>query len=187
MILLLDNYDSFTWNLYDFLSQHHVQVEVYRNDAITTDEIESLKPEGIVISPGPKTPLEAGITMSTIDRFHKEIPILGICLGYQALGIYFGAQLIHSNVPVHGKTSAIHHNGDGLFANIPQQINVMRYHSLKINQWPECLIKTAETSDGQPMALRHKTLSLTGVQFHPESVLTEFGLQMLGNWLDTIK
>ncbi len=183
MILLLDNYDSFTWNLYDYLKQHHRTVKVVRNDAITIEGIRTLQPEGIVLSPGPGTPVDAGITMDVIDAFHTQVPILGICLGYQAIGCYFGAELVRSPLPVHGKTSVIDHNGQGLFRNLPTPFRVMRYHSLNITRWPDAIRCTATTTDGQPMALVHRDLPLCGVQFHPESVLTEHGRQIIGNWL----
>lgn len=183
MILLLDNYDSFTWNLYDYLKQHHREVEVIRNDAISIEGICTLQPKGIVLSPGPGIPTDAGITMEVIDTFHSHMPILGICLGYQAIGCYFGAELVKSPVPVHGKTSTISHNGLGLFKGLPSPLKVMRYHSLNITRWPDVIQCTASTTDGQPMALVHKDLALCGVQFHPESVLTEHGLQIIGNWL----
>ncbi|HAE14429.1 MAG: aminodeoxychorismate/anthranilate synthase component II [Chitinophagales bacterium] len=182
MILLLDNYDSFTWNLYDHLCQTGADVTIHRNDAITLNEIGALQPEAIVISPGPETPLQAGITMQVIDRFHASVPMLGVCLGYQAIGMYFGARLERSPVPVHGKTSMISHSGQDLFAGLPDTMQVMRYHSLNIADVPAQLEITAVTDRAEPMALRHRELPLWGVQFHPESILTPDGLTLLHNW-----
>jgi len=185
-ILLLDNYDSFTYNVYDYLSQCGAEVLVKRNDAISIAGISNLNTAGIVISPGPKRPEDAGITMDLIHHFHTRLPILGICLGYQAIGAYFGATVARSPVPFHGKTSVIEHNLQGLFANIPSPTEVMRYHSLNISDMPTCLNITASTQKtNEPMALRHVDLPLTGVQFHPESILTPCGKQLLANWLDT--
>ena len=186
MILLIDNYDSFTWNLFDYLSQVGKTVQVVRNDAITIPQIAALQPEAIVLSPGPGSPPDAGITMEVIAQFHRQLPLLGICLGYQALGMYFGAALVHSPVPVHSKTSTIRHQGTGLFQDIPNPTSVMRYHSLNIRSWPDCLECTAVTETDEPMALRHRTLPLTGVQYHPESILTPYGLAMLRNWVATL-
>jgi anthranilate synthase/aminodeoxychorismate synthase-like glutamine amidotransferase len=183
MILLLDNYDSFTYNLSDYLYQLHNKVMVFRNDAITIEEIAQLNPSAIVISPGPKTPRDAGITTQVIHHFHRKIPVLGICLGFQALGEYFGASLCKSVVPVHGKTSLIYHNGSGLFQNIPNPFPAMRYHSLflqNINE--EAFEVIAQTEDGIPMAIQHTQYALHGLQFHPESILTPHGMQILKNW-----
>ncbi len=187
MILLIDNYDSFTWNLFDYLSQAGKNVQVVRNDAITIAQAASMQPEAIVLSPGPGTPPDAGITMDVIAHFHHRLPILGICLGYQALGMYFGAELVHSPVPVHGKTSTIRHNGSGLFKDIPNPTTVMRYHSLNIRTWPDCLECTAFTATDEPMALQHRSLPLAGVQYHPESILTPYGLPMLRNWVASLQ
>ncbi len=185
-ILLLDNYDSFTYNLYDYLSQCGATVIVKRNDAITISETANLGISGIVISPGPKRPEDAGITMDLIHHYHTTLPILGVCLGYQALGAYFGATVARSPIPFHGKTSIIEHNGVGLFANIPSPTEVMRYHSLNISDIPAAIHITASTQNThEPMALQHVSLPLTGVQFHPESILTPCGKQLLANWLDT--
>jgi len=183
-ILLLDNYDSFTWNLYDYLMQCHVAVRVIRNDAISAQDAASGNWDGLVISPGPGRPEDAGITMELIDLMHTRLPILGVCLGYQAIGAYFGASVVNGPLPVHGKTSLIRHQRSGLFEGIPDPTRVMRYHSLNIKDVPESLIITAETQDtGEPMALKHTRLPLCGVQFHPESILTTQGLQMLRNWV----
>lgn len=186
-ILLLDNYDSFTYNLYDYLLQCGATVTVKRNDAISIQGIKNLAPEGIVISPGPKRPEDAGISMDLIHHFHATLPILGVCLGYQALGAYFGASVVRSPLPQHGKTSNIEHNGSGLFKNIASPTEVMRYHSLNIAEIPAILEITASTTiTNEPMALQHKTLPLCGVQFHPESILTPCGKQLLANWLDML-
>lgn len=186
-ILLLDNYDSFTWNLADYLSQCGQSVTVQRNDVITVDAIASNLPDGIVLSPGPGRPETAGIMPELIARLHTKVPILGICLGYQAIGAFFGAAVGHSPKPVHGKTSIIEHNGKGLFRGVPNPTEVMRYHSLNIHQVPDCIKLTAYTQTGrEPMALQHKTLPVCGVQFHPESILTTAGMQMLHNWVDSL-
>ncbi|MBC8173342.1 MAG: aminodeoxychorismate/anthranilate synthase component II [Chitinophagales bacterium] len=183
MIFLLDNYDSFTWNLFDYLRQLGSDVIVERNDAISPEDISKLNPDAIVISPGPKTPHEAGNLMDVIDFFHEHIPILGICLGYQGIGEYFGATLVRSKIPVHGKTSVVFHQHDPIFDLVPSQTEVMRYHSLNIKHIPEDKIKIiAQTGEGEPMALRHVSLPIYGLQFHPESILTMYGMQMLRNW-----
>lgn len=187
MIFLLDNYDSFTYNLYDYLSQLGAEVMVKRNDEISVEEIKLLSPQAIVISPGPKTPEDAGITLETINYFHKSHPILGICLGYQALGQYFGAKLIHSTLPFHGKTSKIYLENDPIFVNIAPETEVMRYHSLNIENIPSSLKIIASTVIGnEPMALKHLELPLYGLQFHPESILTTAGFTMLRNWFSTL-
>ncbi len=187
MILLLDNYDSFTWNLFDYLAQLGCHVLIKRNDETSVAEIEQLNPEAIVISPGPRTPFDAGILMDVIHHFHQIKPMLGICLGYQALGCYFGAQLIKSKIPVHGKTSAITHNHDEIFHDIPSPTNVMRYHSLNIAAISDDIKIIAETNDGEFMALKHISLPLYGFQFHPESMLTEYGINMMRNWYHLIQ
>ncbi|MBK6729649.1 MAG: aminodeoxychorismate/anthranilate synthase component II [Bacteroidetes bacterium] len=187
MILLLDNYDSFTWNLYDYLAQTGKQVEVWRNDACTLQQIETLNPEAIVISPGPKTPMDAGITMQMIESFHHRIPMLGICLGYQALGIYFGASLVKSVVPMHGKTSLIQHNQDIIFSGIQSPMQVMRYHSLNIADISAMQLEViAQTISGEPMAIKHCHFPLYGFLFHPESILTSAGKLLLHNWSEML-
>ena len=184
MLLLLDNYDSFTYNLYDYLLQLHSEVVVYRNDEISCAEIEQLNPQGIIISPGPKTPNEAGITMNVVAQFHDKIPLLGICLGHQALGMFFGAQLVKSDYPVHGKTSLIQHNDDALFQHINNPFEAMRYHSLYLAELEKTPLQIiATTNDNIPMAIKHATLPLYGLQFHPESILTPDGLTLLRNWM----
>lgn len=187
MLLLLDNYDSFTYNLYDYLLQLHEHVVVFRNNEITIEEIKALKPEGIVISPGPKTPEDAGITLKVIEQFHNSIPILGICLGHQALGLFFGAKLLQADYPMHGKTSLIQHNNDALFQNVSPQFEAMRYHSLYLAELEHTPLQiiAATANDNIPMAIKHKSLPLYGLQFHPESILTLDGLTMLKNWLHT--
>lgn len=187
MILLLDNYDSFTYNLSDYFLQAGAEVEVLRNDACTPASIVAMHPEALVISPGPGRPEDAGCTMDAITLLHNRLPILGICLGYQAIGICFGARLRHAGTPVHGKVSQIRHNGDPVFAGIPHNIAVMRYHSLMLNTLPACLEVIAETRDAEPMAIKHRGSNVYGFQFHPESVLTEYGLSMLQNWLNLIR
>ncbi|MFI5172969.1 MAG: anthranilate synthase component II [Chitinophagales bacterium] len=187
MILLLDNYDSFTYNLYDYLSQCGVEVLVKRNDEITVNEIHTLSLQAIVISPGPKKPANAGITLNTIHHFKNKLPMLGICLGYQAIGEYFGATLIKSPVPVHGKTSHVKHEDDPIFKGIPFEFPVMRYHSLNIENIPAEIKVIASTVAGsEPMALKHIELPLYGLQFHPESILTEHGLPILRNWVQML-
>jgi len=183
MWILIDNYDSFTYILHDYLLQTGNECAVYRNDEVTVQQLEALAPTRLIISPGPETPLQAGITMDAIARFHDSIPILGVCLGHQALGMYFGANLVHAPYPMHGKTSEISHNGDPLFNGIPSPFTVMRYHSLIVNDFENTpLNASAHTDDGIIMALAHRQYPCIGVQFHPESVGTEYGLQLLKNW-----
>lgn len=183
MWVLIDNYDSFTWILHDYLLQTGHECAVYRNDEISLAQLDALNPERIIISPGPETPVQAGITMGAIHHFHQRIPILGVCLGHQALGMYFGAKLVHAPYPMHGKVSAVGHNGHPLFANIPSQFNAMRYHSLAVEGFEGLPIQPiAGTADGTIMAIAHQQYPCIGVQFHPESVGTGFGLQLLHNW-----
>ncbi len=185
MLLLLDNYDSFTYNLAQYLGQMGQTLDVRRNDQITLDEIESLQPERIVISPGPCTPAEAGISVPLIERFAGKIPILGVCLGHQAIGAAFGGRIVRAACVMHGKTSEIHHDGKTVFRDLPQDFPATRYHSLIVEResLPQALEISAETVDGTIMGLRHRTLKVEGVQFHPESVLTEAGFQLLRNFL----
>lgn len=186
MILLLDNYDSFTYNLYDYLAQLGAEVIVKRNDEITIAQIQQLAPQAIVISPGPKTPNEAGITLELIHTFKNTTPILGICLGYQAIGQYFGAALIPAQIPTHGKSSVIEMAQDAIFVNLPEITEVMRYHSLNLRNFPPELKIIAKTQDtNEPMALKHVFLPIYGLQFHPESILTKGGFTMLRNWFYT--
>jgi len=185
MILLLDNYDSFTYNLGQYLGQLGCDVEVCRNDKISTDEIASRRPEKIVISPGPCTPQEAGISVELVERFAGEIPILGVCLGHQAIGAAFGGKIVRAPELFHGKTSEILHDGKTIFRDLPQRFAATRYHSLIVERksLPKELEISAETSDGTIMGFRHKKLPVEGVQFHPESVLTSPGMQLLRNFL----
>ena len=185
MILLLDNYDSFTYNLAQYLGQMGQKLEVRRNDAITLDEVEKLRPERIIISPGPCTPREAGISVALVQRFAGEIPILGVCLGHQAIGDAFGGKVIRAKKIMHGKTSEIHHDGKTIFRKLPQNFEATRYHSLIVERrsLPHCLEISAETADGTIMGLRHRKFRIEGVQFHPESVLTGAGFSLLRNFL----
>ena len=190
MILMVDNYDSFTYNVVQYLAELNADVEVYRNDQITIAEIEQLAPEKIVISPGPCTPSEAGISVEVIKHFSGRIPILGICLGHQSIGQAFGGEIVQAKQVMHGKTSMIHHNSSGVFAGLTNPYEATRYHSLVINQdtFPDCLEITAWTQndDGsvdEIMGVRHKQLAVEGVQFHPESILTEHGHDLLDNFL----
>ncbi|MGO9590905.1 MAG: anthranilate synthase component II [Candidatus Acidiferrales bacterium] len=185
MILLLDNYDSFTYNLAQYLGQMGQELLIRRNDQITLDEIEERNPERIVISPGPCTPKEAGISVPLIERFAGKIPILGVCLGHQSIGAAFGGRVIRAPKVMHGKTSQIHHDGETIFYGLPQDFQATRYHSLIVerNSLPPELEISAETADGTIMGLRHRKLKVEGVQFHPESVLTEAGFRLLENFL----
>ncbi len=183
MWVLIDNYDSFTYILQHYLLQCGHECVVYRNDEISMKQLADLNPERLIISPGPETPLQAGITMAAIDHFHKHIPILGVCLGHQALGMYFGAKLVHTPYPMHGKTSEVTHSGHTLFNDIPSPFTVMRYHSLAIDNIKDTsLTAIAHTDDGTIIALAHTVYPCIGVQFHPESVGTEYGLQLLKKW-----
>jgi anthranilate synthase component 2 len=190
MILMVDNYDSFTYNVVQYLAELDADVSVYRNDRITIAEIEQLAPEKIVISPGPCTPNEAGISVEAIKHFAGKIPILGICLGHQSIGQAFGGEIIRAKQVMHGKTSMIHHNNSGVFANLSNPYEATRYHSLVIDQntLPDCFEVTAWTQndDGsidEIMGVRHKELAVEGVQFHPESILTQHGHDLLDNFL----
>ena len=190
MILMVDNYDSFTYNVVQYLAELKADVHVYRNDQITIAEIEQLAPEKIVISPGPCTPNEAGISVEAIKYFAGKIPILGICLGHQSIGQAFGGEIVRAKQVMHGKTSMIHHNSSGVFASLSNPYEATRYHSLVINQntLPDCLEVTAWTQndDGsidEIMGVRHKQLAVEGVQFHPESILTQHGHDLLENFL----
>lgn len=184
MWVLLDNYDSFTYILHHYLLQTGHDCEVYRNDELSLQQLIQLQPERLIISPGPETPLQAGICMSAINHFHRHIPILGICLGHQALGMYFGAELVRLPYPMHGKTSEVMHNGNVLFSGIPSPFTAMRYHSLAIEEIDKTdLLPLATTADDHiNMVIRHKHYHCTGIQFHPESVGTTSGQQLLHNW-----
>ncbi|AOY76310.1 anthranilate synthase component II [Clostridium formicaceticum] len=189
MILMIDNYDSFTYNLTQYLSSLKEKVVVYRNDCITIEDIEKLNPDIIVLSPGPCTPNEAGICMDVVNRFKGEIPILGICLGHQTIGQVFGGNVIKAMEPVHGKVHPIYHTDEGVFKGLNNPLNVTRYHSLVVDResLPECFEITAETSEGEIMGIRHKQYKIEGVQFHPEAILTEMGMELLNNFLVTAK
>jgi anthranilate synthase component 2 len=185
MLLMIDNYDSFTYNLVQYLGELGEDVRVFRNDEITLDEVALLAPRAIVISPGPCTPKEAGISVALIERFAGDIPILGVCLGHQAIGQAFGGRIVHAQRVMHGKTSPIRHEGKGVFAGLPNPLTATRYHSLVIEResLPECLEITAWTDDGEIMGVRHREKAVEGVQFHPESILTEAGHDLLRNFL----
>jgi anthranilate synthase component 2 len=186
MLLMIDNYDSFTYNLVQYFGELGEDVRVYRNDQITLDEIDALDPDHICISPGPCSPAEAGISIDVIKRYAGKIPLLGVCLGHQAIGTAFGGKIIRAKEIMHGKTSLITHTGSDVFKDLPSPFTVIRYHSLAIERAsiPDCLTITAETADGEIMGVRHKTLPIYGVQFHPESILSEHGHAMLRNFLE---
>jgi len=186
MLLMLDNYDSFTYNLVQYLSELGADVQVFRNDAITVDEVARLAPEQIVISPGPCTPNEAGISVPLIQRFAGEIPILGVCLGHQAIGQAFGGRIVRARRVMHGKISPVTHDGRGVFTDVPVPFAVTRYHSLAIEREsvPEVLEVTATSDDGEIMGVRHRQYAVEGVQFHPEAILTEHGKRLLANFLE---
>jgi anthranilate synthase component 2 len=186
MLLMIDNYDSFTWNLVQYFGELGADVHVHRNDAITLEQIEAWQPERIVISPGPCTPREAGISVPAIERFAGRIPILGVCLGHQAIGQAFGGHIVRAARVMHGKLDAVTHDGRGVFAGVPSPVTVTRYHSLAIerDRVPDCLEVTARTPDGEIMGVRHREHAVEGVQFHPEAILTEHGHAMLRNFLD---
>ena len=185
MILVIDNYDSFTYNIVQELGELGADLTVYRNDKITVDEIRSLKPDHIVISPGPGYPIDAGVSLEVIRELGAEIPLLGICLGNQAIGEAYGGVVVHAPELMHGKTSMIYHEGDTILSDIPNPFEATRYHSLIVEEatLPDCFIVTSRTASGEIMGLRHKTDPVIGVQFHPESILTRHGMQMLGNFM----
>ncbi|MGH6948855.1 MAG: anthranilate synthase component II [Kiloniellales bacterium] len=185
MFLLIDNYDSFTYNLYHFLGELGATVEVRRNDAIAADEAIAMKPQGIVLSPGPCDPDRAGICLELIAKAASTTPVLGVCLGHQAIGQAFGGRVVRAPAPMHGKVSAIRHQGDGVFAEIPSPLAATRYHSLTVarDDFPEALEVTATTDEGLIMGLRHRALPIHGVQFHPESIASEHGHALLRNFL----
>jgi anthranilate synthase component 2 len=186
MILVIDNYDSFTYNLVHYLDELGADPEVYRNDALTVDQALGLAPDAIVLSPGPCTPNEAGICLELIRRAPETLAILGVCLGHQAIGQAFGGDVVRAKCLMHGKTSPIRHAGRGVFAGLPDGFIATRYHSLAVERstLPDCLEVTASTVDGEIMALSHRTRPIHGVQFHPESILTQGGHHLLGNFLD---
>ena len=191
MLLMIDNYDSFTYNIVQYLGELGADVLVYRNDQITVEEMIALKPERVVISPGPCTPNEAGVSIDAIKYFAGKLPLLGICLGHQSIGQAFGGEIVHANEIMHGKTSMIYHNSKGVFAGLKNPYEATRYHSLVINKnkFPDCLEITAWTQKengemDEIMGVRHKTLAIEGVQFHPESILSEHGHDLLQNFLN---
>ena len=185
MLLMIDNYDSFTYNLVQYLGELGADVQVYRNDALTLEQIAAWKPERIVLSPGPCTPSEAGICVPLIKRFAGEIPILGVCLGHQAIGQAFGGRIVRASRVMHGKLSEVTHRGAGVFAGLASPLAATRYHSLVIERasLPACLEVTAEREDGEIMGVRHREAAVEGVQFHPEAILTEQGHELLANFL----
>ena len=190
MLLMIDNYDSFTFNIVQYFGELGADVQVYRNDQISVEQIAAMNPEHLVISPGPCTPSEAGVSVAAIREFAGKIPILGVCLGHQSIGQAFGGEIVHARQVMHGKTSPIYHSDQGVFSDLPNPFQATRYHSLVIDRdsLPACLEVTAWTeADGQMdeiMGIRHRELAIQGVQFHPESILTEHGHQMLKNFLD---
>jgi anthranilate synthase component 2 len=185
MLLMIDNYDSFTYNLVQYLGELGAEVEVFRNDAITLEDVARRAPTHIVVSPGPCTPKEAGISVPLIEKFSGKIPILGVCLGHQSIGQAFGGRVIHAQTLMHGKVSTIAHEGKGVFAGLPDRFIATRYHSLAIERstLPACLEVTAQAEDGEIMGVRHRELAVEGVQFHPESILSEHGHRLLENFL----
>ena len=189
MLLMIDNYDSFAYNLYQYLSELGAEVVTVRNDKITLEDIEAMAPEGIIVSPGPSTPLHAGISNDVIRHFGPKLPTLGVCLGHQCIGYVYGAQVDRAAEIRHGKTSMIHHSGKGLLAGLPEPFEAIRYHSLLVysETLPDSLEITAWTDDGLIMGLRHKEHPVEGVQFHPESIMTPMGKPLLQNFLDRVK
>ncbi len=185
MLLMIDNYDSFTYNLVQYFGELGQDVRVYRNDKITIEEMEALRPQQLVVSPGPCTPNEAGISVDAIRHFSGRLPVLGVCLGHQSLAVAFGGEVVRADRLMHGKTSMIHHDGKTVFRDLPNPFEATRYHSLLVNRAtvPECLEVSAETAEGEIMGLRHRTLGVEGVQFHPESILTAAGKGLLRNFL----
>jgi anthranilate synthase/aminodeoxychorismate synthase-like glutamine amidotransferase len=189
MLLMIDNYDSFTFNLVQYFGELGAEVKVFRNDELDVRKIEALSPSHIVLSPGPCTPNEAGITLSTIERLAGRIPILGVCLGHQAIGQAFGGKVVRAKQVMHGKTSRIRHDGHGVFSELKNEFVATRYHSLVVERasLPDCLEISAESEDGEIMGLRHRRLAVEGVQFHPEALLTEHGHQLLKNFIQGAK
>lgn len=186
MIVMIDNYDSFTYNLVQYLGEMGQELRVFRNDKVTIPEIEAIKPDRIVISPGPCTPKEAGISVDVIKHFAGKVPILGVCLGHQSIGYAFGGEIVRADRLMHGKTSLIYHEGEGVFRGLPNPFEATRYHSLVVRRetMPDCLAITAETSDREVMGIRHRKLPVEGVQFHPESILTKIGKDLLRNFVE---
>ena len=186
MLLMIDNYDSFTYNIVQYFGELGQDVKVFRNDAISLSEIARLKPDYLVISPGPCAPAQAGISLAAIREFAGKVPLLGVCLGHQSIGEAFGGRIVYAKKLMHGKVSPVHHTGQGVFKGLPNPVTCTRYHSLAIEResLPDCLEIRAWTEDGEIMGVRHKTLAVEGVQFHPESILTEHGHDMLKNFLE---
>jgi anthranilate synthase component 2 len=186
MLLMIDNYDSFTYNLVQYFGELGEDVRVFRNDEITVEAAVALKPDCVVISPGPCSPAEAGISVAAIQAFAGQVPLLGVCLGHQAIGAAFGGRIVHARQLMHGKTSPVHHAGAGVFRGLPNPFTATRYHSLAIERasLPACLEVTAWTDDGEIMGVRHREFSVEGVQFHPESILSEHGHRLLKNFLE---
>jgi len=185
MLLMIDNYDSFTYNLVQYLGELGAEVRVVRNDEMTVDALEALGPERIVISPGPCTPNEAGVSVALVERLAGRVPILGVCLGHQSIGQAFGGRIVRARTIMHGKVSTVRHGGEGVFVGLPATFTATRYHSLVVEResLPDCLAITAESDDGEIMGLRHRSLAVEGVQFHPEALLTEHGHALLKNFL----
>jgi len=185
MVLMIDNYDSFTYNLVQYLGELGAAVRVVRNDELSVDAVEALRPERVVVSPGPGTPNDAGISLGVIERLAGRVPILGVCLGHQSIGQAFGGRVVRAGRVMHGKVSQLRHDGAGVFAGLPAAFIATRYHSLVVEResLPECLTITAEADDGEIMGLRHRSLAIEGVQFHPEALLTEHGHALLKNFL----
>ena len=186
MLLMIDNYDSFTYNIVQYFGELGEEVRTVRNDEITVDDINQLKPDRICISPGPKSPADAGVSVDVLKQFAGKLPILGVCLGHQAIGAAFGGKVVRAKQVMHGKTSLIAHTGEGVFKGLPSPFTVIRYHSLAIERasLPDCLEVTAWTDDGEIMGVRHKEFDIQGVQFHPESILSEHGHALFKNFLE---
>jgi anthranilate synthase/aminodeoxychorismate synthase-like glutamine amidotransferase len=184
MIIVIDNYDSFTYNLVQYLGEMGNELRVFRNNRVTLEEIESLKPSHIVISPGPGAPQDAGLSEKIIQTFHKKIPIFGVCLGHQAIGEVFGGKIVRAPTLMHGKTSPIHHDSKTIFKGLPQGFPATRYHSLVVTDIPACLEVSAQTQEGVVMGLRHRDYPVEGIQFHPESIMTVVGKQILANFME---
>ncbi len=186
-VLMIDNYDSFTYNLVQYLGELGAEVVTVRNDTANIAELAALSADGVVVSPGPCTPAEAGVSLEAVRYFGGKVPVLGVCLGHQAIGMAFGAKLGAARQVMHGKTDCIRHQGEGVFAGLPDPLTVVRYHSLALSDLPEELRLTASSDDGEIMGIRHQTLDIEGVQFHPESIASQAGHQMLNNFLDRVR
>lgn len=184
---MIDNVDSFTYNLVQYLGELGAEVSTVRNDAVSVEALAAMKPDGVVISPGPCTPNEAGVSLGAIGHFGGKVPVLGVCLGHQAIGMHFGARLVRAGRVMHGKVDAISHDGRGVFAGLPPRFEVVRYHSLALRDLPDVLEPTAWSDDGELMGLRHRGLDIEGVQFHPESIASEHGHQLLANFLERVR